>query len=216
MGNVNSDGSELHRLKVMEDYDEALFNKLYKSMKPLVRRLAKNIDARRFNVPNDVIQSYFWDKFLYVFNKYEPVYEEERLRATLISSLMTFKNRLLRKAYTDQSEYYQALTSFEDLFDDSKELIDDVEERERIKDMHDQLYNFMKLNLSPDAYLLFEVQNDPPDFIKDQLKTQNSKISTVMLLDFFDLPRNKTHANFIAKLRKEIEDNIEKAKAELK
>jgi len=213
---INSDGSELHRLKVMEDYDEVLFNRLYRNMKPLVKRLAKNVDARRFNVPNDVIQSYFWDKFLYVFNKYQSEYEEERLRATLISSLMTFKNRLLRKAYTGQSEYYQALTSFEDLFDDSKEIIDDNTEKEGLLDRTNQLYAYMKMKLSPDAYLLFEVQNDTPGFIKSLLKTDNSKISTMMLLDYFDLPRTKSYANFISRLRKEIEINIEKAKAELR
>lgn len=213
---INSDGSELHRLKVMEKYDEQLFNKLYRNMKPLVKRLANNVDARRFNVPNDVIQSYFWDKFLYVFNKYQSEYNEERLRATLISSLMTFKNRLLRKAYTGQSEYYQALTSFEDLFDDSKEFIEDNSEKERLQERTQQLYTFMKLNLSPDAYLLFEVQNDPPGFIKSLLKTDNSKISTMMLLDYFDLPRTKSYANFISRLRKEIEINVEKAKTELR
>ena len=213
---INSDGSELHRLKVMEDYDEALFNKLYRNLKPLVKRLSRNVDARRFNVPNDVIQSYFWDKFLYVFNKYQSEYDETRLRATLISSLMTFKNRLLRKAYTGQSEYYQALTSFEDLFDDSKELIDDNSEKERVKERHDMLFNYMKKELSSDAFLLFEIQNDPPEFIKENLKTDNSKISTIMLLDFFELPRTKTNANFISRLRKEIDLNVEKAKVELK
>jgi len=213
---INSDGSELHRLKVMEDYDEMLFNKLYRNLKPLVKRLARNVDERRFNVPNDVIQSYFWDKFLYVFNKYQGEYSEEHLRATLISSLMTFKNRLLRKAYTEQSEYYQALTSMEDLFDDSKELIEDHSESELIQARMDRLYTFMRNNLSPDAFLLFEVQNDPPEFIKDMMKTQNSKPSIIMLLDFFDLPRTKTHSNFITALRKEIEITVEKAKAELK
>ncbi len=214
MGTNN--GSELHRLKLMEGYDVKLFNKLYKKLKPLVRKLAKNVDHKRFNVSPDIIQSYFWDKFMYVFNKYQEEYDENRLQATLISSLQVFKNRLLRKAYTEQAEYNQGLASLEELFDSSKELVDDSFETQEAQDKLDRLYNYMKDKLSPDGYLLFTVQYDPPGYIRSKLKTSNSKISTMMLLDYFELPRTKTNANYISQLRKEIELNIEKAKTELR
>ena len=210
-------GSELHRLKSMDyGYDPELFNRLYKTLKPLVKKLARNVDERRFNVSKDIIQSYFWDKFLFVFNKYNAEYDENRLKATLISSLSTYKNRLLRNAYTKQAEYNQSVDRLEDLFDDSKELVDDSEEQKAINDEIDSIYTYMKSNLSPDAYLLFEIQLDPPAYIKEQMKTQNSKISNMMLLDFFELRRTKANANFISKLRAEIDIYTEKAKTELK
>lgn len=210
-------GSELHRLKTMDcGYDPELFNRLYKTLKPLVKKLAKNVDERRFNVSKDIIQSYFWDKFIFVFNKYNAEYDENRLKATLISSLSTYKNRLLRNAYTKQAEYNQSLDRLEDLFDDSKELLDDSDEQKLINDEIDMIYAYMKDKLSPDAYLLFEIQLDPPAFIKEQMKTQNSKISNMMLLDFFELRRTKANANFISKLRSEIDEYTEKAKTELR
>ncbi len=187
-------GSELHRLKTMDEYDERLFNKLYRKLKPLVKKLARNVDARRYNVSPDIIQSYFWDKFLYVFNKYQSEYDEQRLQATLINSLTTFKNRLLRKAYGEQSEYYQSLVSLDGLFDDNKEDIMDTDEREKAKERLESLYAFLRA----------------------KLKSDNSKISIVMLLDFFGLARTKTNSNYISTLRKEIDLWTKKAGEELK
>ena len=66
-----NNGSELHRLTELKPYDEDLFNRLYKTCKPLIRGLVRGIDSRRFNVTPDIINSFFWDKFLYVFNKYQ-------------------------------------------------------------------------------------------------------------------------------------------------
>ena len=34
-----NNGSELHRLKPMQEYDEATFNRLYKVCKPVIRNL---------------------------------------------------------------------------------------------------------------------------------------------------------------------------------
>ena len=61
-----NNGSELHRLKPMRDYDEAMFNRLYKVCKPVIRNLTKQIDYKRFNLTPDIISSYFWDKMLFV------------------------------------------------------------------------------------------------------------------------------------------------------
>lgn len=210
------DASEIHRLKEMRsNYDVRLFNKLYKKLRPLVRKLSSNVDAKRFNVSPDIIESYFWDKFIYVFNKYSD-YDENRMQATLINSLKVFKNRLLRKAYGEEAEYNQSLASLEVLYDDSKELIDDADEQKAAEDRLDALYAFMKKYLSPDAYLIFTIQLDPPGYIRDRLSSDNSRVTTVMLIDFFELKRTKANANYISKLRKEIELYTEKARTELK
>lgn len=208
-------GSELHRLKPMENYDEVLFNKLYKSIKPLIKKLSKNVDERRYNVSKDIIQSYFTDKFLYVFNKYHSEFDETKLKAYIINSLVTFKNRLLRSAYNNQAEYNQSLSRLDDVYESSKELVDDEEETLIKEEQHNVFHAFMKENLSMDAYLLFTIQLNPPPFIRDRVKNDNSKASIIVMLEFFDLPKTKSNANFISKLRKEIEQNVEKAKTQL-
>lgn len=212
-----SDGSELHRLKDFnQTYDVELFNKLYKNMKPLMRRLSKQVDPKRFNVTSDIIFSYFSDKFIYVFNKYQGEYDEEHLKAALLSSLTTFKNRLLRNAYTKQAEYNQQISQLEDLFDDSKELIDDSEEELLKEERLELLYSYMKEHLEPDTYLIFEVQMDPPEYIRERLKSDNSRISAMLLLDFFGLPRTKSNSDWISEKRKDIEYWVEQAKKEFK
>ena len=123
---------------------------------------------------------------------------------------------MLRNAYTKASEYYQSLERLDDLFDDSKELVDDSEETARKEEELSILYAYMKRKLSPDAYLIFELQLDPPAFIREQLKGDNSRISNMLFLDFFELNRTKSNATFISKLRQEIDTYIEKAKTELK
>lgn len=212
-----SNGSELHRLKDFnQSYDVELFNKLYKNMKPLMRRLAKQVDAKRFNVTPDIILSYFSDKFVYVFNKYQAEYDEEHLKAALLSSLTTFKNRLLRNAYTEEATYNQQISNLEDLFDDSKELIDDSDEAILKEKQLKILYDYMKEKLDPDTYLLFEIQMDPPEYIKERLKTDNSRISALLLLDFFELPRTKSNSNWIGEMRRDIEYWLERAKEDLR
>ena len=41
-----NNGSELHRLTELKPYDEDLFNRLYKTCKPLIRRLVRGVDSR--------------------------------------------------------------------------------------------------------------------------------------------------------------------------
>lgn len=210
------DGSELHRLRSFDqDYDPDLFNKLYKSMKPLMRRLASQVDCRRFNVTPDIILSYFSDKFIYVFNKYHKEYDEEHLKAALLSSLQTFKNRLLRNAYSKDAEYNLSMASLEDLFDDSKELIDDSEEEMIKEEQLKVLYAYMKEKLSPDAYLLFEILNNPPEFFRERMKTDNSHISASLILEFFEIPKTKDNATWIGYMRDDIKFWLDKAKEDL-
>lgn len=53
-----NNGSELHRLTELKPYDEDLFNRLYKTCKPLIRRLTRGVDSRRFNLTPDIINSF--------------------------------------------------------------------------------------------------------------------------------------------------------------
>lgn len=198
----------------MREYDENLFLRMYNICKPVIYRLSKQIDAKRYDVTPDIIRDQFWDKFLYVFNKYQGICEEEHLKARLLSSLATYKNHLLQYAYGEVAEYNQSLQQLEDLFDDSKELEDDSEEQEARNEMYRLLYEYMKKHLSSDAILVFEVITTPPPYIKERVR-QGNRITNVMLLEFFGLERKKSSLTYIAELREEITFWEERAKEDL-
>lgn len=211
-----NNGSELHRLTELKPYDQDLFDRMYKTCKPLIRRLTKGVDSRRFNVSQDIIQSYFWDKFLYVFNKYQDKYDEERLKATILSSLQTFKSKLLRNAYTKQAEFNQELTSLENLFDNNKELLDDSEESRIKEEQSIEFHKYMKEHLTQDEYLVMQIQLDPPKWFEDKIKESHGKLSILHLIDYFELPRDKTSINFFSRIRKNIQKTLEQASIDLK
>lgn len=211
-----NNGSELHRLTELKPYDQDLFNRMYKTCKPLIRRLTKGVDSRRFNVSQDIIQSYFWDKFLYVFNKYQDKYDEERLKATILSSLQTFKSKLLRNAYTKQAEFNQELTSLENLFDNNKELLDDSEESRIKEEQSIEFHKYMKEHLTQDEYLVMQIQLDPPKWFEDKIKESHGKLSILHLINYFELPRDKTSINFFSRIRKNIQKTLEQASIDLR
>lgn len=210
-----NNGSELHRLKPMQEYDQEVFDRIYKVCKPVIKNLTRQIDCKRYNVTPDIISSYFWDKVLYVFNKYYGTCEEEHLKARVLASLTTFKSKLLRYAYGDAAEYNQSLFKLDDLFDNDKELEDDSDSEKAKSEMLKMMYDYMKSKLSSDAYLLFEVLMTPPPFIKERL-IKSSRITNLMLIEFFELPKTAGSMSYLAELRQDIQYWEDRAKEELK
>ena len=216
MRSRGNNGSELHRLKTMqENYDQQMFLRLYKVCKPVIRNLTKQIDYKRYNLTPDIISSYFWDKMLYVFNKYYGTCSEEHLKARILASLSTFKNKLLRSAYGEQAEYNQALFKLDDLFDNDKELEDDSEEEKAKSEMLEMMYDYMKEHLSIDAYMVFEVLLTPPPYIKERIK-DSGRITNGLLVEFFDMPKTNASVKYISELRSDIQYWEDRAKEELK
>lgn len=216
MRNRGNNGSELHRLKTMqENYDQQMFLRLYKVCKPVIRNLTKQIDYKRYNLTPDIISSYFWDKMLYVFNKYYGTCSEEHLKARILASLSTFKNKLLRSAYGEQAEYNQSLFKLDDLFDNDKELEDDSEEEKAKSEMLDMMYDYMREHLSMDAYMIFEVLLTPPPYIKERIK-DSGRITNLLLVEFFDMPKTNSSVKYISELRSDIQYWEDRAKEELK
>lgn len=216
-------GSELHRLTEMQNgYDEELFNRLYKVCRPVIRNLSKQVDCKRFNVTTDIIASYFWDKMLFVFNKYYGTCSEEHLKARILTALSTFKNKLLRSAYGDMAEYNQNLSKLEDLFDDSKEDTSPFEqevedETNRVNsELFNEIVTYFKENMSDDTFLVWEVTFNPPEFIKEKMKEgRDNRITSNILIEFFDLPKTKKSVRFIKECRDDITYWMDKAREEL-
>lgn len=215
---MNSEG-EINRLKELpEDYDYELFNHYYKGMTPLIRKLAKNIDHRRFNVSKDIVISYFYDKLLYVFRKYYHLSTEnpEKFKATIISSLQLFKSRLLINAYSQQSVDFNAnLASFEDCFESAKEDLPEISEEERYKrEKIEEIHDYMRTHVSTDAYLLFQIQMSPPPFFFSKNKKE-PELTCSTLLDFFELPKTRCYIKYITQLKAEIKSAIDSMKSEI-
>lgn len=213
----NYRGSEIHRLKSMpKGYDIDLFNKLYRLCKPVIRNLVRQIDCRRFNLTTDVIHSYFVDKMLFVFSKYYGTCSSEHLQAKILLSLSTYKNKLLRAAYSEEAEVNMEMRQLEDLFDNDKELEDTTEEDSYREECLQQIEEYMRKHLSEDAYLVFTVLTNPPDYIKNYPGNGNGNVTAVSLVHFFELPHNRSSIRYIMDLRGDIDYWVEKAKEDLR
>jgi hypothetical protein len=217
----NHNGSELHRLTAMpESYDKDLFNHLYKISKPVIRRLASQIDTNRFNVSRDIIESYFWDKMLFIFNKYYGTCSNDHLQARILSGLSIFKNHLLHSAYTERAQFNQSLKSFEDLYEDSNEdKENDFAEEEvdiPLSEMSKKVWDYMMSKLHPDAQLVFEALFTPPPFLREYPDYKDgNRITNKMLIDFFALPHTNSSEKYIKELREDVNYWIERAKEDI-
>lgn len=91
---------EENRLVPMKEYDIKVFKKIYKDTVGLRRKLAREIDYRRFGVDYNEILSWFDVKFIFTFNKYNGLHEPDILKGHIIIALKLFKCRILRKSYS--------------------------------------------------------------------------------------------------------------------
>ena len=208
-------GSEINRIKEFGDYDQKEFNELYKIAFSYIKKLSYNIDERRLNISKDLVQSFFMDKFLYIYNKYHKIYEFEQLKANVLSGLKNYSYRLMREGYTQRSEFNQSLVSFEDLLDDSKMDIQD-EHSPEYEYLSELLDNFMKDRLTPDEHLIWKVLIDPPLFFFKRIQKSKGKLSIPHLMEFFEFPRNRASYKYFSYALAKIYEVQEEAKIQLK
>jgi len=203
---------EIHRLKPMkEGYSVQLFNDLYKQTSKLRKKLASQIDYRRYGVTPDIIESWFDDKFIYVFNKHFDNKDTDVLKGFIINSLQVFKYRVLRGAYSKEAEYHSNLITL----DGEQDLINIIPDNSQISNgdlFLDLVTEFMKDRLSADAYLVFQIELNPPPFILSKLPKSNSRIPNDLLSKFLDLPICNKNKKYLSSLRKEIAIQTEIAK----
>ena len=63
----------------------------------------------------------------------------------------------------------------------------------------------MKEHLTPDEYLLFVTQLNPPPFFEERMKESHGRISVLALVEFFDLPRTMKSQEIISEMRANIQ-----------
>lgn len=198
---------ESNRLKQLpNDLDVALFNKLYKETKSLMRKLAFEIDARKFGVDYNEILSWFDVKFIYTFNKY---YGNPRLKGYIINSLKTYKLRIVKNSY--QQKYLIHETSdIDECFELSYE-----EPESSTSHLLEVIQNYFKNRLTPDAFLLWELELNPPPYILIKLQGPNAKIpkpSDELILEYLGIEVDDRGLIYLSSLRKEIKDITKRAK----
>ena len=208
---------EVHRLKPMPDnYDRALFNVLYKNTERLRKKLASEIDPRRFGVDYKIILSWFDDKFIYAFTKYYSK-SPDVLKGYIINSLRVFKFRVLKEAYANKNLHYRNAVdiSSESYFDI---LTSDLNHTEENLDYNllNLVTQYLKDNLSDDAYLIFEIELAPPLYIMQRLdnfdkKTRDS-IPNELLADYLGLPYDDKVNSYIGSLRRDVKNCINEAR----
>jgi len=193
---------ETHRLTPMkENYDVALFNRLYREIQPLRDSLVFQIDSRRYGVTSDIIKSWFDDKFIFVFNKYYGLITSDQLKGRIINSLKTFKFRILRKAYSKYNIYNNQIR-----LEGDNELINIIPFKEEISTHNiflELALTYLKKNLCDDAFLVLEIELNPPPLILNQINP-NTKIPAKLIAEYLELIPDKDSISYIRDLRSEI------------
>jgi hypothetical protein len=195
---------ENHRLTEMRSgYDEKLFNQIYQSTENLRNSLSRQINPRRYGVTDDIIKSWFDDKFVFVFNKYYGQISNDQLKAY-------FKYRVLRNAYI-KSNIFNDSVYIEDNFS-----MINVVSLEEDRDEKDMLLNLamglLKKELTPDAFLILEIDLNPPPYITTRVKSYRTKIPAKLIAEYLDLDIDCDGIRYVEELRKEVREAIKMAK----
>ncbi len=207
---------EHHRLKPMEEgYDKDLFESLFRKTTPLMRKLAYQIDARKFGVDYQEILSWFHVKFIHAFNKYHKK-ESERLLGYIINSLTTYKYRVMRSSYQVKYHNHANMLDVTELYD-YKGLIDTTSSEATIRETYmNKVMDFMKTQLTDDGMLILEIQLNPPPYIieqmKDMDKADNATIPHTLIAEYIGLGTSQPIIEYIKDLRRDIKDGILGAK----
>lgn len=208
---------EENRLKPMrEGYNEKTFNELYEKTNNLRRKLASEIDCRRFGVDYYEVLSWFDVKFIFVFNKYWGTMTDDILLGHLIKGLQLFKFRILRSAYTIKNT--QFIMSVEDVLEIAEEPENPWENAR--EEMLQEVLDFLKITISDNAFSLLDIKLNPPLYIQKKLKesgiTSINKIPTSLLLEYFEMGTSKDAITLIEDWNKEIAKGIILARGHFK
>lgn len=204
---------EINRLKPMvENYDPIKFKRLYDITENLRRKLCSQIDCRRFGVDQEEVKSWFTVKFIYAYNKYCHQYDEETLKGHLIKAMQFMKCRVLRAAY--QPKYSQSIIEYDPA------IINEESTNPFETDTRDHYYNalcnFLKEQLSDNAYMIFQVQINPPIYIISAMKEMGleniHKIPDQVICNYFNLGFDTFGIKYLKGLREEIKEATKLAK----
>lgn len=200
---------EAHRLTPMPvNYDTALFNQLYKETRELRHKLAFGIDCRKFGVDYKEVLSWFDVKFLYAFNKY---YDNPMLKGYIIRALQTYKMRIVKNSYLNKNSLNNSI-DIDEVYD--LEIPEENNELSQKENLIQVIRKYYKDRLSPEAYLLWDVELNPPHYLLKHYEGRDrlTKPTDEMILDYFSCEVCEETLDYLRKLRREIREITSRAK----
>jgi len=207
---------EEHRLKEMGTYDESRFNRLYKSMTPLKRKLASNISYQRLGLEYKDILAEFDIKFLFAYHKYQS-FDENKLQAHLIRALQFYKCRILREIYKEKNS--STKVEINDQTEYEHGLIDTSIEDSKAYQLETAI-DWINKNLSPDGRKVFVTELNPPAYIINKLQIGGRKvinhIPASLVCEYLGWENTQAQLNRISDLRKEIRYTVQLARTHFK
>lgn len=209
---------EHHRLKPMGNYPVELFETLYKQTTGLRRKLASQIDPRKFGVDYQEVLSWFDVKFIFIFSKYWET-QPQKLLGYIISGLSTYKKRIVINSYQYKWKDYANKQDIDDMWDNPLK-DEDSYSAERREFYMEKIDAFMKANLSEDAYFLFNIQLVPPAYITEKMRQRGLKphqnIPVDLIVDYLELEDSPSSTSYINGLILEIKNSKQKCAAHYK
>lgn len=199
---------ELHRLKEMpEDYDPELFGKLYSECCPYMDKLARSINPKYYNVTEDVIRSWFDDKFIFAYCKYHNEMSDNSLKSYILKSLKQVRCNILKKAYSDRAEINVKLLSTDDTENWAKYQLDVIDDEPTPVDevLLKEVTEEIAKALDEDEYFFFKLTLNPPPSV---LNPKQVHIPNSSWAKFLGLPEGDESDLYIDHLRYRIQLSI--------
>lgn len=160
---------EDHRLKPMvEHYNVEEFNRLYSETKQLKQKLAYGMDEQRFGLTKEELIAEFDVKLLWVYNKYCEQHDYEVTKAHVINALRLYKCKLLKYTYAKKREPL-VNRSYIDSGDNRSEIENLIDVKFEGDDKLISVKKYLKNNMSENAWLIFNIEIDPPLYILDKI-----------------------------------------------
>jgi len=190
------------------NYDQAVFEEIYKKTQQLRNKLVYGIDHRRYGVDRQEVLSWFDVKFIFAFTKYYNIYgpDTELLKAHIIKALQFFKNRVLRFSYSQKNLINLNAIDIEETYDAKETRIEWQPDDTPV--YLNLATSFLKEQLSPEAYKFLLIELDPPTYILKRLseKEQTTKIPGNLITEYLGLDEDE-----LPRIKKEIRNGIDLA-----
>lgn len=208
---------ESHRLTAMpDDYDQALFEKIYMETEGLRRKLSWGIDHRKFGVEKDEILQWFDVKFIHAFCQFHKKYDTSNpgnLKGYIINSLKTYQYRVMRISYKEEFDKHLGLIPVDDIIE--SDIIQ--EEYTPIREvLLETSLSYMKTILSEDAMLVLDIELNRPqwviEYMADMGVPRHNKVPNEIIVDFLGLEKSPAVLNYIKDLQYEIQMAIANTK----
>lgn len=198
------------------DYDAETFNEMYVKCSAYMDKLARGINPRYFNVTDDIVRSWFDDKFIWIYTKYHNEMSDKALLPHILKGLKTFQAHVMMKAYSEKADMNMRMMSMdnEELWAPHQlEAIPDESKGFQDNDLVREVKARVKEILgNTDAYTLFEMQlNPPPMVLGDESGDQDSAWAK-----FFGLPLVEESFTYIHILKEEISRAISQIRKRVK